>query len=551
VERLIARPRLAFATGFVALLVALIVAVGVAVHAQYTAADRAYHRNRTAEQLLTAMVDQETGLRGYILNRTDEFLEPYTTGRANLVATAAEARQLTADGTPAQRVALEDQIAAAEDWHTLADRTLRNAQEFGARPSRTDAIQRKELVDRFRAANRTFAQLFEQARHDSQRRAALVSVAAVAVVCLFFGIAGFALERGSRRRALRLRMSAEAYRSTQDRFRELLNVSEDQGEARELLKQHLERTVPDAAVAVLVRNDAEQRLEAGTPLAPASPLTGRMEHATPRSCLAVRLGRTHDETEDATPPLNCALCASPSGRTRCTPLLASGKGIGAVVIRTARAISDADGRRINDSVAQAGPVLANLRTLALAEQRAMTDVLTGLPNRRALQDAARQMVAQAGRSRAALAAVMVDLDHFKSINDTFGHDRGDEVLAAVGLLLRDAVRTSDLPARLGGEEFVVMLPDTDVMGAAHAAEALRSKVARLRVPGIGGHRLTASFGIAAIPKQAADVDGLLAAADRALYRAKQLGRDRVEIAVDEPDRGTTGPLAGRLAAPHA
>ena len=159
---------------------------------------------------------------------------------------------------------------------------------------------------------------------------------------------------------------------------------------------------------------------------------------------------------------------------------------------------------------------------------AATDSLTGLPNRRALHDTLRRMVAQAGRSLAPLAAVALDLDHFKQINDRFGHEKGDDVLAAVRLLA-DTVRDSDVPARAGGEEFCILLPDTDLDGALEVADKLCVAIARIEVPGVDV-AITGSFGVATFPMHAMDTPTLLRKSDRALYVAKQNGRNRVEAA---------------------
>lgn len=138
------------------------------------------------------------------------------------------------------------------------------------------------------------------------------------------------------------------------------------------------------------------------------------------------------------------------------------------------------------------------------------------------------MTAQSARTVSSLAAIALDLDHFKAINDRFGHDKGDEVLAAVGAILHEIPRSSDFAGRLGGEEFIVLSPDTHLEGAVVLAEKLRCAVAALEIPELD--QVTASFGVALMPDHAGSADTLLREADRALYAAKAAGRDCVEVA---------------------
>jgi diguanylate cyclase (GGDEF)-like protein len=216
-----------------------------------------------------------------------------------------------------------------------------------------------------------------------------------------------------------------------------------------------------------------------------------------------------------------------------------GEVIGSVLV-TQHGGGTAERERIADSVNQAAPVLANLRTLAIAETRAATDSLTGLPNRRSAQDTLKRMVAQAGRQLAPLAAIAMDLDHFKRVNDCFGHEKGDDVLAAVGRLLAEAVRESDFAARQGGEEFLLLLPETGREGAVQLAEKLRAAVGRTELPGVDT-AVSASFGVAVYPEDAVDAETLLRKADRALYAAKEGGRNRIEV-VSAPT--PPAPIAG-------
>ena len=337
------------------------------------------------------------------------------------------------------------------------------------------------------------------------------------------------------------------FRAGQDSFSELLQVTESEHEAHLLLTRHIERSVPRSTVVILNRNEGQERLEAATPLPLDSPLREPLAVAQPRSCLAVRLARTH-QTRVAVPAmLECEICGATGQDSTCAPLLVRSEVIGAVLVEHAEPLEPLQERRIHDSVALAAPVFSNLRTLALAEHRAATDALTGLPNRRAAQDELRRMMAQAARRQTSLAAIMLDLDHFKPINDTYGHECGDAVLAAVGIVLATHVRASDFVGRVGGEEFLILLPDTLSAAALEVAEKLRAAVATIAVSGVD-RPITASFGVALHPDAAADADALLRAADRAMYAAKTAGRNRVELAT-QADAAPVG-IGEVLAAPE-
>jgi diguanylate cyclase (GGDEF)-like protein len=322
-------------------------------------------------------------------------------------------------------------------------------------------------------------------------------------------------------------------RATQNEFIEMLQVTVGEEEAHDLVKRHLERSINNSSVVVLNRNNSADRLEPVTALAMDSPLVASLDGAAPRSCLALRFARTHHEDPAQPPLVPCQVCVV-TGRATCQPLLVGGEVIGSVLVQHAQPLAAADSKRITDSVSQAAPVLANLRNLALAEFRANNDALTGVPNKRALHDTLKRMVAQAARSISPLAAVMLDLDHFKQVNDVYGHEKGDEVLAAVGATLRDTLRESDFVGRYGGEEFLILLPDTDRAGATVVAETIRTAIELVKVPGVE-RAITASLGIAVTPDDAGDPTMLTRNADQALFTAKARGRNRVEGGTDHPD----------------
>jgi diguanylate cyclase (GGDEF)-like protein/PAS domain S-box-containing protein len=166
------------------------------------------------------------------------------------------------------------------------------------------------------------------------------------------------------------------------------------------------------------------------------------------------------------------------------------------------------------------------------EQLAATDALTGLATRRRLLELAGQELARARRTGLPLGVVMCDVDRFKSINDRFGHDTGDRVLRGIGEVLQAQLREVDLAARWGGEEFCVLLPETDARAAVEVAQRLRVAVERASLTAADGSPLavTASFGVTVSTPEVDDIHRLVAAADQAMYQAKRAGRNRVREA---------------------
>ncbi|MBL8793968.1 MAG: diguanylate cyclase [Planctomycetia bacterium] len=165
------------------------------------------------------------------------------------------------------------------------------------------------------------------------------------------------------------------------------------------------------------------------------------------------------------------------------------------------------------------------------EQAAFTDVLTGLPNRRFALEHLMHFWATSGRYGHPLSCLLLDVDHFKKINDTWGHDRGDLVLAQLAGVLRETLRVSDIVCRLGGEEFIVLCPLTDLSDAQRCGERLRAAIEAFAFRGAGfEQRVTVSIGVATRTLAMDHPDELLKAADRAVYAAKESGRNRVECA---------------------
>jgi diguanylate cyclase (GGDEF)-like protein len=392
-------------------------------------------------------------------------------------------------------------------------------------PARRAALL--EQADReFREVNAEFREELIEERDRNQQRAVRLTVGLILLIAAVFGGVGYLFfERRARRDTRR--------RDDHERFSEVLQLARTEGEAYGLVKRYLEDVVPGGLVTVLNRNNSANRLEAST-LVEGPELSEALQGAEPESCLAVRSGRVHERGQGRPALLTCELCGETGENATCIPSLVGGEVIGSVLIEHPQKMRNGESAYLASSISEAAPILANLRNLAIAEHQAATDALTGLPNSRSVQENIKRMAAHAGRTITPLAAVLFDLDHFKQINDTFGHGKGDEVLATVGAVSQDVLRASDFVGRYGGEEFLALLPDTDREGAVEVAEKMHATIAEIQVPGIN-RRISASFGIAVMPFEAREPDDLMRMADRALYVAKASGRNRVETLPVEPE----------------
>jgi diguanylate cyclase (GGDEF)-like protein len=212
------------------------------------------------------------------------------------------------------------------------------------------------------------------------------------------------------------------------------------------------------------------------------------------------------------------------------PLVAEGHPLGVLVAVHGRRLGARIARRVVSMVerfvSHGTLALRNAWLLEQVHRMAMTDGLTGVANRAAFDQALGAEIGRAARQREDASLLLLDIDHFKALNDRHGHQVGDQVLRLVGATLTAASREFDTAARYGGEEFAVLLPATSRDEAAEVADRLRTAIAAMP----SGLEVTVSAGVATFPLDAADPDGLVAAADRALYTAKRGGRNRVEKA---------------------
>jgi diguanylate cyclase (GGDEF)-like protein len=263
----------------------------------------------------------------------------------------------------------------------------------------------------------------------------------------------------------------------------------------------------------------------------------------PAECWAFRRGRPH-LLSDLDSPVRCAHLTRGDGPvTFCVPMMAQGDTIGILQFSFAPGdemdeVDDSGTPRstrarivvaLSEQIALA---LANLRLREALRSQSVVDPLTGLYNRRYLETVLDRECRRAMRATRALTVLILDVDHFKEVNDTWGHDAGDLVLRDLAWLLRAHFRGDDIACRYGGEEFIVLLPEASTDAAYARAEQFRLNVHRLSIPyrnqSIGA--LTVSIGVASLPTHGVAPEDLIAAADRALYEAKTGGRDRTVCA---------------------
>ena len=255
----------------------------------------------------------------------------------------------------------------------------------------------------------------------------------------------------------------------------------------------------------------------------------------PNTCWALRSGRTHPLNGDGEDePSHCLHLVEPLETvSSCLPIQVGSEIIGTLHVqsRDPEHLNEAKRQLAYNVVEQAGMALSNLKLRDALREQSIRDPLTGLYNRRYMEEALRQQLRRVTRGLHPLGIIMIDIDHFKSFNDTYGHAAGDALLRRLGYFLQSHVRGEDIACRYGGEEFLLILPDAYLEAVRQRAEEVLQGVRDLRVRD-GGHSrggITLSIGVAIYPLHGRTIESVLRAADAALYRAKQEGRDRVIV----------------------
>jgi diguanylate cyclase (GGDEF)-like protein len=523
--------------------------------------DRVDTRIDALHRVEALLVDAETGQRGFVITGKDEFLQPYRLATQEIPGALADLRRQFEHEPEDRRrgaAALEDaaHLKLAELAETVA---LRQSQGFAAVEPRVSAGDGKHFMDQVRAriAELVAPANAELATLESDLAAKIRWAIALSAVSTLFSVGVFVFlgrslwqtllhhEQLSDEAAVASRRLEESMHVLELHSAEVSALSEmarvlqaemSLREALEVTALFCERLLPGTrGVIHLFRNSADL-LERAADWGGARAGVSTME---PKSCWGLRLGRAH-RCDDAH-GLRCHhyVDGEAGGWHLCIPLMAYGEVLGLLELAAGGGdrppeptTLSAMAQTIAEQVALS---LSNAKLRQVLRDQSIKDPLTGLFNRRYMEETLVRELSRAERQGTPLSVIVVDVDHFKKVNDTHGHPAGDAVLRKMGQYLGGAVRESDVACRYGGEEFVLILPDCPRADAIAKAGELCERTRLLSfAEGGTGVQITASFGVASFPADGIELEGLIHAADTALYAAKKGGRNRVVAAGAAP-----------------
>lgn len=335
-----------------------------------------------------------------------------------------------------------------------------------------------------------------------------------------------------RNRALSLEANRQSHRQIDELFAmtDMLQAAETYEDASAVLMATARRLLPEYGVALYIFNNSRDRLDlARTWDMPEG--YGVLETLSPNNCWALKRGKPHINS-----PEEASLCCGHHVGMAASveiPMMACGQLHGLLVLACETGEGAIEqlkdirrlGRALADSMSLA---LSNISLREKLRTQSLRDPLTGLYNRRYMEDALERFVSLGSRSGNGTGVIMIDLDNFKMLNDEHGHAKGDAVLRDVGGQLIGALRPTDVVCRYGGEELLVLLPNCSLEDASLKAEQLRERIQRLS----DTHHcpITASLGVASVPETSLGASDAVANADEALYQAKRQGKNRVLVA---------------------
>ena len=499
----------------------------------------------------------DSGLRAYIITGDSAHLKPYETARELLKQSLGSLKDLSStDPVQLQEIfALDssanglldglDQAVSKRQhgdpkraaWILLSGQASARMDDFRSTADHMEARQQVLLDQESRAAER-------MARFESTLFTALALIA----MLLLGTVGALAADDFNRRKESEDTLNRtnaelntwvnELERRTTEmsliaEMGEQLQMCRGSEEAYDVVRRACPRLFPALTGAVYILNSPANLLQ---------PVVawGQDEEpdiAQPEDCWAFRSSRIH-VIDDAGSSLSCGhLPIGFYGRGLCIPMLAHGKALGVFHLREKAAgeVAEAVGQLAKTVAEHVALAFANLRLREMLRSQSIRDSLTGMFNRRYMEESLEREIRRAERSHRNVGIVMLDIDHFKGFNDTCGHDAGDALLSALGEFLRNNVRAEDIACRYGGEEFALILPDaTSEMTHKRAEQILQgARCLEVAFDGAPLGPITLSLGVATYPENGPSGDLVMRAADTALYEAKKSGRNRVMLALTQ------------------
>ncbi len=508
--------------------------------------------------VLELLVDAETGQRGYVITGKDDFLQPYHAALAVLPGQLRNLARLYANDGSAERKLVAELLRTVDLRLTGLARVVqvRQGQSFVAAEAIVSSGHGKHDMDEVRriAAELSTIEARELAERDDALRANNWSAIgfSLAGTVLTLGLLAYLAWMMSRAVNEGLQSAAHARRTSEQlelgmgalkrrneemailgEMSRVLQTEMTLVEALEVTGLFCSRLLPRTSGLIYLYRNSADLLEVASHWGEGPGANSTME---PQACWGLRRGQMHccGQASDLRCHHSADEPAGPGLYQVCLPLVAYGEVLGLLTVRGtapevgAQEVMDHAAAMAQTISEQVALTLSNAKLRQVLRDQSIKDPLTGLYNRRYMEETLARELARAGRSGNSLALVVADLDHFKKINDTHGHPAGDAVLRAAARHLLAMVRASDVACRYGGEEFVLILVDCSQEAAMLTAQRICDTLRDLRVVE-GGLTLsvTGSFGVASTATEGLQAGALIEAADRAVYEAKRAGRDRV------------------------
>ena len=525
---------------------------GVAMSAGLGNLEKASARQQHFASLLDLLRDAETGQRGFVITGKESFLSSYHVALAQLP---------TLRRTLVEQSVTSTDLKAVEQIFSLADQkfaelaetiALRRTEGFAVVEPIVSSERGKKYMDELRVLIAAQSALSLKKREflrltleQTASNALYISLAVTLGNFMLFGALLFLMLRSLSERmhvSTKLQQMTHNLSMSNDEsllrnkqmevsaaMLQALGAVETLPETSSIIASFCAKIFPDLAGILYLYRNSRDLLE---PHATWGTVNTALAPFEPNECWALKRGGVH-HTATAL-DLNCAhyaqtLCVE--GERLCIPLASRGEVIGLLYLVATSPTNQqfSNQNLLRRTAEQIALAVSNAALREALKLQSIVDPLTGMFNRRYMDEMLKRELKLAERKNSPLALIVLDLDHFKNINDTYGHGAGDYVLTSVARQVIEDIRDSDMACRFGGEEIIIIMPECDQATALRRAEKIRASIMSLDLRHVGNAigPITASFGVAQFPECGSDANTLIHAADQAMYQAKEAGRNRV------------------------